>query len=85
MNIKAMHFDELIMAINRNVQDKSTVQEIAKELRRRTGEMSNVELISKIESVAADRAREKSIASDAFYATKLNTLENEALRRMGCR
>ena len=80
-----MNFDELMLAINRNVQDKSTVQEIAKELRRRTGEMSNVELISKIESVAADRAIEKSIASDAFYATKLNTLENEALRRMGCR
>lgn len=81
INPSELYFDELFQKVVNN-KDKETAKALGKEIRRRVGQMQIVEILTRIENTASERGRNQSTGADKFYATMLNALECEVIRRV---
>ena len=76
-----MNLDDMIKTIRRPETDSKAKKELNKRIRALTAGMTIQELLYKIEQASAERVT--SSGSDAFYAAKLDALENAVMRRCG--
>lgn len=76
-----MNLDDMIKAIRRPETDSKSKKELHKSIKALTAGMTIQELLYKIEQASAERLTNR--GSDYFYATKLDVLENEVMRRCG--